>query len=216
MSLCTDIYNKTLSQENDLNKLCNELLLDKNLQTLNKIKTKIDEKILNYENTISLLEKQVISEFSSYSSNRTIWNKKIENLKSKLSNFPIQVKTNYDKANSKQKNLLKENFVSDTNQNLKYLTNEHDSLVKCVKLGRDIESHETLLLNELDNQGRSLSSLKGKINTLYSKVDFTNTITQWLVRRGATDKQLFFGLVLVTFSIIYITIYYVKPWLRGL
>lgn len=217
MSLCNDIYTKCIKQESELNNICNEVLKGVHDKVLNKVKEKFNEKMANLENSISLLEKQTLMEYSTNSNNYLLWKKKIENLKLSFASLGSAIENNIQTQIKKLNNKL---FYSIDNtsdsSNISYLTTEHDSLKNTLKYCKDIESQETIVMEELDNQQFSLNSVKTKVLSLFAKADFTNTVTQWMVRRGVTDKQIFLGLLILTILITIITYYYVKPWLRSL
>lgn len=215
MSLCKDIYSKSIKQETELKNILNEILTGTHDNCLNRIKEKFNEKLYNFENTISVLEKQILMEYSTNSSNFNIWNKKSENLKLSLNSLPSELNKALNTQSKKLNNKLWSSSYKEDGSNLTYLTSEHDSLKKSLRLSRDIEAQETLLMQELDNQQFSLDSVKNKMMKLFASVDFTNTMTQWLVRRGVSDRQIFFGLVILTCLITFITYYYVKPWLKS-
>lgn len=215
MSLCNDIYSKSIKQEKELNSICNDVLNGAHDKVLNKIKDKFNEKLVNFENSISVLEKQIINEYSTYSSNYNIWMKKLENLKLSLSALPNTMNKNIQIQTKKITQNAFQSYDYNDSNSIAYLTSEHDSLKNSLRMSRDIENQELILIGELDSQQSTLNSVKNKVLTLYAKVDFMNTITQWLVRRGVTDKQIFLGLVLLTILVTYLTYYYVKPWLKS-
>ena len=217
MSICKDIYAKSLKQETELSNICTDVLNGQHDSILNKIKQKFDEKMINLENSLSLLEKQISLEYSKNDSQRILWSKKLENLKITCYGLPNSMSKNIQIRLSKNNSKFfdESNFSSNDSNNLGYLTSEYDSLKKSLRLSKDIESQEVHAMQELENQQFSLNNVKSKLTALFNKVDFSNTLTQWLVRRGTTDRQLFFILVFITILITYFTLYYVKPWLKG-
>ena len=50
---------------------------------------------------------------------------------------------------------------------------------------------------------------------MFNKIEISNSITQFLIRRGKSDLALFFVLVILTIGIIYYTYYHLRPKLYG-
>jgi hypothetical protein len=109
---------------------------------------------------------------------------------------------------------LNGNNLSDIN-NLSLLHEENTSLKISLKLGSDMERQASLINSELETQKTNLELIKDKVYRMYNKLDISNTITNFLIRRGRGDTYLCLFLGVLTFIIIYFIYYYVKPWIRG-
>lgn len=214
MSIVNDILNKCSKIEGDLDNIITTEL-NKNSKVINKILEKFNEKMGNLENSIQLLESQLKnnSDDSGSNFNNKMIHKKIEILKLKLNDYPNLVRNKLKSIENSKTSLF--NSDSKDSSISKYLTDEHDSLKKSLKLSKDIESNEFKVLEELDRQEGIMHSVKSKLSDLFSKLVLSNAITTWIINRSSRDKQLLFFLVFLTVAIVYITNYYIKPLIRG-
>lgn len=214
MSIINDIYNKCLKIEMDLDNILTTEL-NKDTKVVNKILEKFNEKMANLENSIQLLENQVKSNNENVNSNYNtkMIIKKIEILKIKQSEYPNLLRNKLKTIENSKMSYF--NSDSKDQSISKYLTDEHDSLKKSLKLSKDIESNEFKVLEELDRQDGIMNSVKTKMSDLFSKLVLSNSITTWIINRSSRDKQLLLFLVFITFVIVYITNYYIKPLIRG-
>lgn len=219
--ILNDLYSKSMKLEsklNNLNKEINNKLFD---NTIDKAKIKSEEIIFNFEKTIKSLEDELNVNINYFNSNTIdIWKNKIDNLKLSLKNSSL----NLNKA-IKSRSIVKSKktcnnynyFKSDSNEaNINYLNNEHNSLINILKLSTEVDSQQNLLNNELDIQQSTLDKIKKTTLNMLYKADFANTITNWIIKRGKNDTIIFFILVFLTFFLIYISFYYIKPWFRNL
>lgn len=53
--------------------------------------------------------------------------------------------------------------------------------------------------------------MKNKVYSIYNKLDISNNIIRFLVRRGRGDTYLCLFLGILTIAIIYYVYYYIKP-----
>lgn len=214
MSIINDIYNKCLKIEMDLDNILTTEL-NKDTKVVNKILEKFNEKMANLENSIQLLENQVKSNNENVNSNYNtkMIIKKIEILKIKQSEYPNLLRNKLKTIENSKMSYF--NSDSKDQSISKYLTDEHDSLKKSLKLSKDIESNEFKVLEELDRQDGIMNSVKTKMSDLFSKLVLSNSITTWIINRSSRDKQLLLFLVFITFVIVYMTNYYIKPLIRG-
>ncbi len=104
--------------------------------------------------------------------------------------------------------------LSDIN-NLSLLHEENTSLKISLKLGSDMERQAGMINSELGSQKTHLEKIRDNVNRMYNKLEISNTITNFLIRRGKGDTYLCLFLGVLTFIIIYFMYYYVKPWIRG-
>ena len=104
--------------------------------------------------------------------------------------------------------------ISDIN-NLSLLHEENTSLKISLKIGSDMERQAGMINSEVGSQKTHLQTIKDKVNRMYNKLEISNSITNFLIRRGRGDTLLCLFLGVLTVIIIYFINYYVKPWIRG-
>lgn len=214
--MINDFHSKCLKHQNEINKLISEIKKGMHSNNLVKIKEKTEEKLIGYSNTASLLEKAVNESTSLTNDQVYLWRLKANNVKENIEHFRQEIELivleQVNKQKSKQSNGL---FNNDNDSKITNLANEHESLSKSLKFSRDLDSRQSLMLNELDEQHSLLERIKSKTMSIFGKADFSNTITVWIVKRSKNDVVIFFLLVIVTILIMYFSIYYIKPWVRG-
>jgi hypothetical protein len=99
--------------------------------------------------------------------------------------------------------------------NLSLLEEENTSLNNSMRIGIDIENQARILNTELSDQKSYLKKISEKVNKIYSKLQISNSITHFLIRRGRGDTYLCLFLGLLTLVIIYYVYYYIRPKVRG-
>jgi hypothetical protein len=99
--------------------------------------------------------------------------------------------------------------------NLGLLEDENSSLKNSIKMGSDIEKQAVFMNTELDDQKNFLDKTRNKLNNMYQRLDVSNSITQFLVRRGRGDTYLCIFLGILTVIILFYANYYLKPMIRG-
>jgi hypothetical protein len=99
--------------------------------------------------------------------------------------------------------------------NLSLLEEENSSLNNSMRIGIDIENQARTLNTELSDQKSYLDKISEKVNKIYSKLQISNSITHFLIRRGRGDTYLCLFLGMLTLVIIYYVYYYIRPKVRG-
>ena len=215
MSIINDINAKCVKQQSDLFNLISDIKKGSHDNCLDKMKEKIEEKISSLTNSIVMLEKSV--ELTSISSDQSfIWKHKINHFKEQKESARKLLEQSISSQKSRLQ--LKNNKVSSIFHNdndISQLTNEHESLMKTLKFSRELDSKQGHVLEELDTQQSILEKIKNKTLSILNIANFSNTITMWIIKRSKNDILLFFSLCFLTVVVIYITTYYIKPYIRG-
>jgi hypothetical protein len=99
--------------------------------------------------------------------------------------------------------------------NLSLLEEENTSLNSSLKIGSDLERHAMSINDELNDQKNYLDKIKDKVHRIYHKLQVSNSITHFLVRRGRGDTFLCIFMGILTIIIIYFCLYHLKPKIRG-
>jgi hypothetical protein len=99
--------------------------------------------------------------------------------------------------------------------NLSLLEEENSSLNNSMRIGIDIENQARTLNTELSDQKSYLDKISEKVNKIYSKLQISNSITHFLIRRGRGDTYLCLFLGMLTLVIIFYVYYYIRPKVRG-
>jgi hypothetical protein len=84
-----------------------------------------------------------------------------------------------------------------------------------MRIGTDIEKQAMYINDELNEQKDFLYKIKAKVNKIYNKLQISDTITRFLIRRGRSDTYLCLFLGFLTVLIIYYVYFYVKPKFRA-
>jgi len=145
------------------------------------------------------------------------WKKKIENLRifNNTLHREIEKAVNSQKQKINLKNLLKTPGGKYDGSNITNLYEEKKSLDHSLKISDNIRETGTQILNQLEEQENYLGRIRNKVYTMYNKLEISNSITQFLIRRGKSDMVLFVVLVIITLLIIYYTYYHLRPKLYG-
>ena len=209
-----EIYSKCLKQENDISGEINKMLNGfYPVNTIDRINTKIVEKLENFSNSILLLSKSIDNDITS-TNEKEIWRRKRDNMKISYTNLSRRLENCIS-------TLRKKNFDFSNNSNGKYfgenistLDQEGQTWKNSLRMSKEIESMAVDVSGELDNQAFSLSNINNKITNIFQKVTTSNYYTNFMIRRGRGDTWLCLFLGVLTLIIMYICYYYLRPKVR--
>jgi DNA repair exonuclease SbcCD ATPase subunit len=216
-SILKEMYSKCVSQENDISKEIAKIIDNLYpIDTIDRVKQKIKEKLENYSNSIELLKSSI--ETAKISNNdKDIWRKKTEfffdsrkNLNKRLEDSVYNLK----KKNQKYKFSYDDNDL-ESNNNINNLEREKQSLVSSLKISSEIEMNAINVNKELGNQILSLGNIGGKINQIFQLMSGAFKDSSWIKQRGKNDKCICLILGFLTIIIIGFTYFYLRPKIRG-
>ena len=216
-SILKEMYSKCVSQENDISKEIAKIIDNLYpIDTIDRVKQKIKEKLENYSNSIELLKSSI--ETAKISNNdKDIWRKKTEfffdsrkNLNKRLEDSVYNLK----KKNQKYKFSYDDNDL-ESNSNINNLEREKQSLVSSLKISSEIEMNAINVNKELGNQILSLGNIGGKINQILQLMSGAFKDSSWIKQRGKNDKCICLILGFLTIIIIGFTYFYLRPKIRG-
>lgn len=213
-NMLNEFYAKCTKQQREIENLGSEILKGDHDKVLDKIRQKLEERLCNFDNSIGLLQKGIEESII----DMNLWKKKIENLRLSYITLKHQVEEyilkRIKKQDEKHKSSMYRTGFQDSSK-IGQLTDEYNSLKQSLKRSQDIENQTFLINTDLEAQQGILDRVKSNAAKILGKSEFTNTITQWLIKRGKNDLIIFSMLAVFTLMIMYFTYYYVKPWIRG-
>ena len=211
-SILKEIYSKCLGLENDISKEISKLN-SYPIDTIDKVKQKIDESLDNFKNSIYLLsisiEKSNIS-----SQEKDIWKRKKDLFDSSFKNLNKRLDNIYNIKKRNNFNIDVENN-SEFGKNINNLSMEKQSWSSAYKMSTEIYDTTLTINNELNNQILSLSNIGGKITNIFQKMTGSYNDSTWIKQRGQNDKYICIALGILTIFIIGFTYFYLRPKLRG-
>ena len=211
-SILKEIYSKCLGLENDISKEISKLN-SYPIDTIDKVKQKIDESLDNFKNSIYLLsisiEKSNIS-----SQEKDIWKRKKDLFDSSFKNLNKRLDSIYNIKKRNNFNIDVENN-SEFGKNINNLSMEKQSWSSAYKMSTEINDTTLTINNELNNQILSLSNIGGKITNIFQKMTGSYNDSTWIKQRGQNDKYICIALGILTIFIIGFTYFYLRPKLRG-
>lgn len=214
--MINDFHQKCLKSQSDISNLLSEIKSGLHHKNIERIKEKFEEKIILFIDSIQLLDNSIKDNPRLDKKNQGYWEQKLIYYKEQKEFLKREYERLLQQVNkSKSTSSMSNDYSKFDDGNVNYLSNEHDSLLNTLRFSRDIDSKQSLLLNELESQQSLLNRVKAKTMSILNLADVSNTITMWIIRRGKNDKIIFFTLVLITVLVIYISIYYLKPLIRG-
>lgn len=214
INIVNEVYSKCIKQKQDITDGINEIMKGIHKSgAVDKVKFKILEKLENFEESLKMIEK-VISELTT---NQDIWRKKVDNLRISLSNMHkhLDEAVSLQRKRNKSDNLFSLNKDLYSKSNSMWLHEENTSLVNASKIGADLERQALSIHNELEDQMGLIGKMFDKVNVIYRKMDVSNSISKFLVRRGRGDTYLCLFMGVITVLSIYFSYYYLRPWVRG-
>ena len=211
-SILKEIYSKCLGLENDISKEISKLN-SYPIDTIDKVKQKIDESLDNFKNSIYLLsisiEKSNIS-----SQEKDIWKRKKDLFDSSFKNLNKRLDSIYNIKKRNNFNFDVENN-SEFGKNINNLSMEKQSWSSAYKMSTEINDTTLTINNELNSQILSLSNIGGKITNIFQKMTGSYNDSTWIKQRGQNDKYICIALGILTIFIIGFTYFYLRPKLRG-
>ena len=211
-SILKEIYSKCLGLENDISKEISKLN-SYPIDTIDKVKQKIDESLDNFKNSIYLLsisiEKSNIS-----SQEKDIWKRKKDLFDSSFKNLNKRLDNIYNIKKRNNFNIDVENN-SEFGKNINNLSMEKQSWSSAYKMSTEIYDTTLTINNELNSQILSLSNIGGKITNIFQKMTGSYNDSTWIKQRGQNDKYICIALGILTIFIIGFTYFYLRPKLRG-
>ena len=211
-SILKEIYSKCLGLENDISKEISKLN-SYPIDTIDKVKQKIDESLDNFKNSIYLLsisiEKSNIS-----SQEKDIWKRKKDLFDSSFKNLNKRLDNIYNIKKRNNFNIDVENN-SEFGKNINNLSMEKQSWSSAYKMSTEINDTTLTINNELNSQILSLSNIGGKITNIFQKMTGSYNDSTWIKQRGQNDKYICIALGILTIFIIGFTYFYLRPKLRG-
>ena len=211
-SILKEIYSKCLGLENDISKEISKLN-SYPIDTIDKVKQKIDESLDNFKNSIYLLsisiEKSNIS-----SQEKDIWKRKKDLFDSSFKNLNKRLDSIYNIKKRNNFNIDVENN-SEFGKNINNLSMEKQSWSSAYKMSTEINDTTLTINNELNSQILSLSNIGGKITNIFQKMTGSYNDSTWIKQRGQNDKYICIALGILTIFIIGFTYFYLRPKLRG-
>ena len=215
-SVLKEMYSKCLAQENDISKEISKMVTYP-IETIDRVKQKIEESLDNYNNSINLLnisiEKSTIS-----NEEKEIWKRKKEYFEGTHNNLMKNMEDCYNKKKKKKSNY---NFNFDNKNNIDFgrninnLEKEKESWNSVYKLSTEIYDQTTNVNNELNNQILSLGNIGNKITNIFQKITGSYQDSTWIKQRGQNDKYICLALGVLTIFIICFTYFYLRPKIRG-
>ena len=211
-SILKEIYSKCLGLENDISKEISKLN-SYPIDTIDKVKQKIDESLDNFKNSIYLLsisiEKSNIS-----SQEKDIWKRKKDLFDSSFKNLNKRLDNIYNIKKRNNFNIDVKNN-SEFGKNINNLSMEKQSWSSAYKMSTEIYDTTLTINNELNNQILSLSNIGGKITNIFQIMTGSYNDSTWIKQRGQNDKYICIALGILTIFIIGFTYFYLRPKLRG-
>ena len=148
-SLINEIYSKSCNQSQDILDKINEIENGIHDIVLDKIKTKILEKMENLENSMKLGE-HIILELNQTEVMK--WKRRFENIRVSFVNNEKALKDAIKARKDKMSNLMKSSKDYKSNPNLSNLQEEYISLRNTLKITSDIEQQGYFVIGELESQ----------------------------------------------------------------
>lgn len=226
-SILNDLYSKCLSQENDISKEISKIVNNYYpINTIDRVKTKVQDLLENFNNTINLLSLSLNNSNNNSKSliteDKEIWKSKIEIFQQSHRNFKKRLEESVSSLKKKKKfgggwDLLGggEEASGEVGRNLSNLEREKQSWNTVLKMSTEIQSSAANVNEELERQNINLGNIGGKINTIFDKISGSFKDTTWIKQRGKNDKYICLFLGIVTILIIGFTYFYLKPKIRG-
>ena len=221
ISIINEIYSKCLQQEKDIN---NEIIkINKGVypvDTIDKVRTKIKEKIENFTNSIKLLTNSINEDNTISNNEYELWQRKKENLL-------LSIKSLSKSLDDCVTNLKRKHHLSlpntdtfnvgnaDFGRNISNLQQEQQSWHNVIRMSSEIESNTRNISSELDTQGNALSKINNTISSMYNKITKSYSSSSFMVSRGRNDTRLCLFLGIITIIIIYCSYYYLRPKIRN-
>ena len=216
-SVLKEMYSKCLAQENEISKEISKIVTYP-IETIDKVKQKIEESLDNYNSSINLLnisiEKSNIS-----NEDKEIWKRKKEYFEGSHNNLIKNLEDCYNKKKKKKSN-YNFNFDNEKNniefgRNINNLEKEKESWNSVYKLSTEIYDQTTNVNNELNNQILSLGNIGNKITNIFHTITGSYQDSTWIKQRGQNDKYICLALGVLTIFIIGFTYFYLRPKIRG-
>ena len=167
-----ELYSKCIKQESDISEEIAKILNGVYpVNTIDRIKTKVVEKLENFDNSITLLSRSIDNDLQS-EKEKELYRKKKENLTISLKNLSKRLDDSISNFKKKHYSSLdKQNYVM-FGKNINNLQLENQSWKSVLKLSSEIEANAVNINSELDNQSFSLNG----INIRYNSNSFTPSI----------------------------------------
>ena len=209
-----ELYSKCIKQESDISEEIAKILNGiYPVNTIDRIKTKVVEKLENFDNSITLLSRSIDNDLQS-EKEKELYRKKKENLTISLKNLSKRLDDSISNFKKKHYNSLdKQNYVM-FGKNINNLQQENQSWKSVLKLSSEIEANAININSELDNQSFSLNGINNKITNIFTKLTNSHMYTTFMIKRGKGDTRLCIFLGILTIVIIYYCYYYLRPKLR--
>ena len=215
-SVLKEMYSKCLAQENEISKEISKMVTYP-IESIDKVKQKIEESLDNYNNSINLLnisiEKSNIS-----NEEKEIWKRKKEYFEGVHNNLIKNLEDCYIKKKKKQIN-YNFNFENENNielgRNINNLEREKESWNSVYKLSTEIYDQTLNVNNELNNQILSLGNIGAKVTNIFHTITGSYHDSNWIKQRGQNDKYICIALGVLTIFIIGFTYFYLRPKIRG-
>lgn len=211
-----EIYSKCLKQENDISEEIAKILKGiYPLDTIDRIKTKVIEKLENFDNSILLLSKSIDEDLFS-EKEKEIYRRKKENIQISFKNLTKRLEDCISMMKKKNDTSLdSKKAYSLFGNNINNLQQENQSWKSVLRLSNEIEANAAGINAELDSQGFSLSNINNKVLGIFGKLTTSHSYTTFMIGRGKGDTRLCIFLGILTIVIIYYCYYYLRPRLRG-
>ena len=219
-SVLKEIYSKCLAKENDISKEIAKIMKNTYpIDTIERVRQKVKESILNYEDSINLLNISIETADIS-KEEKEIWKRKSDYFESSSKNLNKSLDESINKViRKKNKHNFKFNYNEDNSiemgKNINNLEQEQQSWKSLLKLTSEIESTAINVNKELDNQLLSLSNISGKITNIFQTITGSYRDSTWINQRGKNDKYICLFLGFLTVIIIGFTYYFLRPKIRG-
>ena len=209
-----ELYSKCIKQESDISEEIAKILNGVYpVNTIDRIKTKVVEKLENFDNSITLLSRSIDNDLQS-EKEKELYRKKKENLTISLKNLSKRLDDSISNFKKKHYSSLdKQNYVM-FGKNINNLQLENQSWKSVLKLSSEIEANAVNINSELDNQSFSLNGINNKITNIFTKLTNSHMLTTYMIKRGKGDTRLCIFLGILTIVIIYYCYYYLIPKLR--
>ena len=211
-SILKEIYSKCLGLENDISKEISKLN-SYPIDTIDKVKQKIEESLDNFKNSIELLNIS-IEKLNISTQEKDIWKRKKELFDSSLKNLNKRLDSIYNIKKRNHFNFDEENN-SEFGKNINNLEMEKQSWTSAFRMSNEIYDTTINVNNELNEQMLSLSNIGGKITNIFQKMTGSYNDSAWIKQRGRNDKYICIALGILTTFIIGFTYFYLRPKIRG-
>ena len=164
-----ELYSKCIKQESDISEEIAKILNGVYpVNTIDRIKTKVVEKLENFDNSITLLSRSIDNDLQS-EKEKELYRKKKENLTISLKNLSKRLDDSISNFKKKHYSSLdKQNYVM-FGKNINNLQLENQSWKSVLKLSSEIEANAVNINSELDNQSFSLNGINNKITNIFTK-----------------------------------------------